>query len=97
VLETAAVLDRLCVERVLVASGSGYRFRYPLVRQVLQDTVSAGRRRLLQQRVRVTGAVRDRRDGGGEPPFGIERRTASDRRGGGHAGTPGQPPVFVVR
>ena len=44
-------LERLCERRILRVDGLGFRFRYDLVRQVLHDSVSPARRRLLEQRV----------------------------------------------
>ena len=43
-------LERLCEHRILRVDGLGFRFRYDLVREVLQRSVSPARRRLLQQR-----------------------------------------------
>ena len=44
-------LERLCERRLLRVDGLGFRFRYDLVRQVLLESVSPARRRLLEQRV----------------------------------------------
>lgn len=53
-VETASLIDeleRLCERRLLRIDGLGFRFRYDLVRQVLLESVSPARRRLLQERV----------------------------------------------
>jgi AAA ATPase domain len=44
-------LERLCERRLLRVDGLGFRFRYDLVRQVLLESVSPARRRLVEQRV----------------------------------------------
>jgi DNA-binding SARP family transcriptional activator len=44
-------LERLCERRILRIDGLHFRFRYDLVRQVLQETVSPARQRLMQQRL----------------------------------------------
>jgi DNA-binding SARP family transcriptional activator len=49
-LEVVEILERLCRERVLAVAGAAYRFRHPLVRQIVLDAVSPGRRRLLEAR-----------------------------------------------
>jgi DNA-binding SARP family transcriptional activator len=77
-LEVAEAQERLCRERVLAAVGEAYRFRYPLVRQIVRDTVSAGRRRLLEHRIRSIG--KDRRRDTRPAPDGPERRAGRDRR-----------------
>ena len=41
-------LERLCERRILRVDGFRFRFRYDLVRQVLQASISPARRRLLQ-------------------------------------------------
>jgi hypothetical protein len=43
-------LERLCEHRLLRVDGLRFRFRYDLVREVLLDSVSPARRRLLRQR-----------------------------------------------
>ena len=43
-------LERLCEHRILRVDGLRFRFRYDLVREVLQSSVSPARRRLLRQR-----------------------------------------------
>ena len=50
VLEAGAN-ERLCERRILRIEGLRFRFRYDLVRQVLRETVSPARRRLLRQRL----------------------------------------------
>jgi DNA-binding SARP family transcriptional activator len=80
VLGAAELLERWCGERVLRAAGDGYAFRYPLVRQLVGDTVTSGRRRVLQHRVRATGADPDRRQCTGSSPDGLERRAGAERR-----------------
>ncbi len=49
-------LERLCERRLLRIDGLRFRFRYDLVRQVLLESVSPARRRLLRQRLTVVGA-----------------------------------------
>jgi len=44
-------LERLCERRFLRVEGIRFRFRYDLVRQVLLESVSPARRRLLLQRL----------------------------------------------
>jgi DNA-binding SARP family transcriptional activator len=44
-------LERLCERRILRVDGLRFRFRYDLVRQVLHESVSPARRRLLEQHV----------------------------------------------
>jgi DNA-binding SARP family transcriptional activator len=56
-LEVAEIQERLCRERVLAVAGEAYRFRYPLLRDIVRDAVSPGRRGLLQARAR-SSAVR---------------------------------------
>jgi DNA-binding SARP family transcriptional activator len=43
-------LERLCEQRILRIDGLRFRFRYDLVREVLLESVSPARRRLLRQR-----------------------------------------------
>jgi hypothetical protein len=78
----------LCQERVLQPAGEGYRFRYPLVRQIVREGVPAGRRRLLQRRLRSDAAPGDRRRDAGPSPEGRERRAGDDRRLGQVSGAP---------
>ena len=47
----AVELERLCERRFLRVEGIRFRFRYDLVRQVLLESVSPARRRLLLQRL----------------------------------------------
>jgi DNA-binding SARP family transcriptional activator len=49
-------LDRLCERRILRVDGFRFRFRYDLVRQALQGSVSPARQRLLQRRLDTIGA-----------------------------------------
>ncbi len=44
-------LERLCERRILRIDGLRFRFRYDLVRQVLVETISPARRRLLEKRL----------------------------------------------
>lgn len=44
-------LERLCERRILRIDGLHFRFRHDLVRQVLQETVSPARQRLMRQRL----------------------------------------------
>jgi DNA-binding SARP family transcriptional activator len=44
-------LERLCERRILRIDGLRFRFRYDLVRQVLRETISPARQRLMQQRL----------------------------------------------
>jgi len=80
VLDVAELQERLCRERVLGDAGDGYRFRYPLVRQIVEETVPRGRRRLLVRHLRLQPAGADRRGGAGSAPDGLERRLDADRR-----------------
>jgi len=48
--ELVETLERLCERRILCVDGFGFRFRYELVRQVLLESISPARQRLLQQR-----------------------------------------------
>jgi DNA-binding SARP family transcriptional activator len=50
-------LERLCERRVLRIDGLGFRFRYELVREVLRETVSPARRRLLAERLEEPSAA----------------------------------------
>src|SRR5262249_8091070 len=45
-------LEELCAERLLAADGDRFRFRYPLLREALQRSLTPARRRLLQVRLR---------------------------------------------
>jgi DNA-binding SARP family transcriptional activator len=49
--ELTEELERLCELRILGIEGLGFRFRYDLVRQVLRQTVSPARRRLMTLRL----------------------------------------------
>jgi DNA-binding SARP family transcriptional activator len=44
-------LERLCERRILRIDGLGFRFRYDLVRQVLLESISPARQRLLRRRL----------------------------------------------
>ena len=88
-LEVAETQELLCRERVLAVVGEAYRFRYPLVRQIVRDTVSAGRRRLLEHRVRSRSDGDDRRHGEALAPDGHERRQGTDRRATSTVDLPG--------
>ena len=44
-------LERLCERRILRVDGLGFRFRYDLVRQVLEEHISPARRQLLELRL----------------------------------------------
>jgi hypothetical protein len=96
VLAVAELQERLCQERVLQPAGEGYRFRYPLVRQIVQEGVPVGRRRLLQRRLRSDAAPRDRRRDARSSPEGRERRAGEDRRLGQVRGAPEAPVGRVV-
>jgi DNA-binding SARP family transcriptional activator len=48
--ELTEELERLCERRILRIDGLRFRFRYELVREVLRETISPARLRLLQQR-----------------------------------------------
>jgi DNA-binding SARP family transcriptional activator len=59
-VEAAALteeLERLCERRMLRVDGLGFRFRYEIVRQVLLESISPARRRLLHERLDDDGAV----------------------------------------
>ena len=47
--ELTEELERLCERRILRIDGLRFRFRYQLVREVLRETISPARRRLLRQ------------------------------------------------
>ncbi|MEO7745514.1 MAG: hypothetical protein ABIV05_04735, partial [Actinomycetota bacterium] len=81
VIEVAQVQDRLCELHVLDAVDDGYRFRYPMVRDIVRDSVSAPRRRLLESHVRAHHQQGDRRGSTQPPQDGPDRRSDSDRRG----------------
>jgi hypothetical protein len=49
--ELVEELERLCERRILRVDGFRFRFRYDLVRQVLLESISPARQRLLQQRL----------------------------------------------
>lgn len=48
--ELVETLERLCEQRILRVDGFRFRFRYELVREVLLESISPARQRLLQQR-----------------------------------------------
>ena len=48
--ELIETLERLCERRILRVDGFRFRFRYELVREVLLESISPARQRLLQQR-----------------------------------------------
>ena len=45
-------IERLCERRILAVDGYRFRFRYPVVREVLLNSLSPARRRLLRARLR---------------------------------------------
>jgi DNA-binding SARP family transcriptional activator len=49
--ELVEELERLCERRILRVDGFRFRFRYDLVRQVLLESISPARQRLLRQRL----------------------------------------------
>ena len=49
--ELVEELERLCERRILRVDGSRFRFRNDLVRQVLLESISPARQRLLRQRL----------------------------------------------
>jgi hypothetical protein len=51
VAELVEELDRLCERRILRVDGPCFAFRYALVRDVLVDSLSPARRRLLRERL----------------------------------------------
>ena len=55
--ELVETLERLCERRILRVDGFRFRFRYDLVRQVLLESISPARQRLLQQRLDQPAAV----------------------------------------
>ncbi|MGH2921266.1 MAG: hypothetical protein ACRDKU_04275, partial [Gaiellaceae bacterium] len=55
--ELTEELERLCERRVLRVDGLGFRFRYQLVREVLLNSLSPARRRLLRDRLAVASSV----------------------------------------
>lgn len=80
VLDVAEVQDRLCELHVLDAVEDSYRFRYPMVRAIVRDSVSAARRRLLERHVRARLQETGRRRLTQPPPTGHDRRCGDDRR-----------------
>ncbi len=82
VIEVAEVQDRLCERHVLDAVDDQYRFRYPMVRDIVRDSVSAARRRLLERHVRADSQPAERRRVTQSPPAGADRRSGSCRRDG---------------
>lgn len=80
VIEVAEVQDRLCELHVLDVVEDRYRFRYPMVREMVRDSVSAGRRRLLERHVRAHHHQDERRRVTQPPPAGRDRRSNGDRR-----------------
>jgi len=48
--ELVETLERLCERRILRVDGFRFRFRYELVREVLLESISPARQRILQQR-----------------------------------------------
>jgi len=79
-LEVAEVQERLCEQHLLLAVADEYRFRYPLVREIVRGAVSTGRLKVLQGQLRAVGGLRERRRRADPPPEGRERRAASERR-----------------
>src|SRR5918999_20568 len=55
--ELTEELERLCERRVLRVDGLGFRFRYQLVHEVLLNSLSPARRRLLRDRLAVASSV----------------------------------------
>jgi len=55
--EFVETLERLCERRILRVDGFRFRFRYELVREVLLESISPARQRLLQQRFDQPAAV----------------------------------------
>jgi DNA-binding SARP family transcriptional activator len=53
-------LERFCERRILHVDGLRFRFRYAIVRDVLAESISPARRRLLLERLQPTGAHRIR-------------------------------------
>lgn len=94
-LEVAEVQERLCQQHVLVAVEQNYRFRYPLVREIVRDAVSNGRLTVLQRQLRTVGAL-DRRWRPEPPPEGRERRAARERRGWSDARAKAAPGSVAV-
>ena len=86
VLDVAEVQDRLCELHVLDTVEDSYRFRYPMVRAMVRDSVSAARRRLLERHVRAQLQETERRRLTQPPPTGHDRRCSDDRRESSTAG-----------
>lgn len=80
VLDVADVQDRLCELHVLDAVEDSYRFRYPMVRDIVRDSVSPARRRLLERHVRAPLQETERRRRTQPPAAGHDRRSGGDRR-----------------
>jgi DNA-binding SARP family transcriptional activator len=55
-------LERFCERRILRVDGLRFRFRYALVRDVLIESISPARRRLLRERVRALDGMADSRN-----------------------------------
>lgn len=53
-------LEAFCERRILRVDGLRFRFRYAIVRDVLVESISPARRRLLLERLRLPGADDDR-------------------------------------
>jgi hypothetical protein len=98
VLVVAQLQERLCHQRVLSAVGEVYEFRYPLVRRIVRDTVTGGRRRLLRSRLRSESGAGDRRRAAASTtaPEGEERRDGGDRRLASRRGAPDDRASLVV-
>jgi DNA-binding SARP family transcriptional activator len=80
-ITAAARLERLLELGVLVMEGRGFRFRFTVVRDVLMESVSPARRRMLNVRHRVDGSPADRRIGPPDmPPRRECRGRVADRR-----------------
>jgi len=86
VLDVAEVQDRLCELHVLDTVEDSYRFRYPMVRAMVRDSVSAARRRLLERHVRAQLQETERRRLTQPPPTAHDRRCSGDRRESSTAG-----------
>ena len=53
-LELVEELDRLCERRILRVDGPKFRFRYPIVREVLAASLSPARRQMLDARLEMS-------------------------------------------
>jgi len=79
-------LDRLLRLRLLEEHGSGYAFRYPIVRSALWDDLARHRREQLRHALRAASGPQGNREAPARAlTAGCRGGTAWNRRHGGHA------------